>query len=85
MANFSATFTRTSPAGSISRNKDFTDAELDRLNAAVVKELQSQGTANPTNGQIADYTFGILKARLIEFTKSQEAQTATTIIMPIGL
>jgi hypothetical protein len=81
LANFSVTFTRTSPAGSISRNKDFTDADLDRLNAAATKELQSQGVTSPTTGQIADYLFGRVKAEFINFTKAQEQSTPTSIDM----
>lgn len=79
MANLSITFTRTSPAGSVSRNKDYSDADLDRLNAAATKELQSQGVTSPTTGQIADYLFGRVKAEFINFTKAQETTTPTLI------
>jgi hypothetical protein len=79
MANLSITFSRTSPSGSISRNKDYSDADLDRLNAAATKELQEQGIASPTNGQIADYLFNRVKADFITFTRSQETTTPVSI------
>ena len=85
MANLSITFTRTSPAGSISRNKDYSDTDLDRLNAAATAELQSQGTDNPTNGQIADYLFARVKADFTTFTRNHEARAAEAARSNIGL
>lgn len=85
MANLSVTFTRSSPAGSISRNKDYTDADLDRLNAAATRELQAQGIASPTTGQIADYLFSRIKADLTTFTKNSEDTAANATRATIGL
>jgi hypothetical protein len=85
MANLSVTFTRTSPAGSISRNKDYSDADLDRLNAAVTAELQEQGIASPTNGQIADYLFDRVKADFKTFTRNSEDRAANVARTTIGL
>ena len=85
MANLSITFTRTSPSGSVSRNKDYSDADLDRLNAAATAALQEQGVENPTNGQIADYLFNRIKADFKTFTRHHETRAAEVARTTIGL
>lgn len=85
MANLSVTFTRTSPAGALIRNKDFSDADLDRLQAAATIQLQSQQIANPTQNQIADYLFARVVADFKTFTLNSENTAANTSRATIGL
>lgn len=85
MANFSITITRASPAGSVSRNKTFSDNDLDRLQAAVIAELNEQEIPNPTQNQIADYIFARIVADLKVFTRNRESQQAAAAVTNIGL
>lgn len=85
MANIQLTITRSSPAGAVNRNKDFSDADLDRLQAAASAELRDQGIANPTNGQIAQYLFDRVVADFKSFTRNQETRAAEAGRTTIGL
>ena len=85
MANLSITFTRTSPAGSVTRNRDYSDADFDRLQAAAIAELQAQEIPNPTNGQVADYLFSRIRADFKNLTRNHETRAADQSRTNIGL
>lgn len=85
MANVNLSISRTSPVSSFTRNKDFSDADLDRLMAAATVALRAQEIPNPTQNQIADYLFSRVVADFKNFTNNQEAATANTSRISIGL
>lgn len=85
MANVTLTISRTSPAGSINRDKDFSDADLDRLQAAASAQLQEGGIANPSNGQIVQFLFDRIIADFKTFTRNHENRVANAARSNIGL
>lgn len=85
MANLRLTITRTSPSGSISPNKDFSDSDLDRLQAAAIAQLQEQEISNPTSAQIANYLFSRVVADFKTFTRNHEAKADEASRTNIGL
>lgn len=85
MATLTMTIARGSPAGSVNRSRNFSDADLDRLQAAATAQLQSQGIASPTQNQIADYLFDRIVADFKTFTHMQETAAADLTVTTIGL
>lgn len=85
MANIQLTITRTAPPGALNRNRDFTDADLDRLQAAATAALREQEIANPTQNQIVQYLFDRVVADFKSFTRNQEDKAANLTRTSIGL
>jgi hypothetical protein len=85
MANIQLTIARTSPVSSFSRNKDFSDGDLDRLLAAATAQLKDQGIANPTQSQLADYLFARLTADFKTLSRNSETSAAAAAVTNIGL